>query len=315
MFCKNCGTFMDESYNVCQECGTHKGLGNSFCPQCGQIHSMSSAFCETCGYKFEEAQPAAPNTSVPYSQQSQYQQFSSMAQQPNSQYMPEEKFCKNCGKKVMHTQAICDSCGIQIGQGVSFCQHCGAPVQQGLSACVNCGKSLAEPININAQLSGFVNNFYGIFNFQNQTIKNFVFDWVPYIAAALIFIISLFPAVYVVDVFGITSGQSMNVFNSNGFCGFLIVLSILVSAASFVPIVRELINRFYVYGQYAVMLPAALEVISLIFLIIGCARGAAVSEYVNVGFTFGGWLFAILIVAHAVLSVLSYLRKNGKISI
>lgn len=314
MYCKNCGAPMDDSYNVCQECGTQKGVGNAFCPNCGTIHNMNTAFCENCGYHFEEAQQQMTqqnNPSVPYSQQTPYQQFSSMSQQPNSQYMPPEKYCKNCGTKLMSSQVVCTSCGTKVGQGVSFCQHCGSPVAPGSEACMSCGRSLKPTINIGEQASGFVKNFNNIFNFQNYTPKDMVFQWGPYLLSAVIFIISLLPCIYV-EVFGYR--ESMNVFSISGFCGFLFLLAFLVSVARLVPAVDEFLQSNQLFGQYASMVPPALEIVATVIMIIACSRASRASIYGTAGFTFGGWLLAILTLGSAAIAVLDYLKKQGKIN-
>ena len=49
MFCKNCGSQMDENAVVCVKCGTAKGSGNAFCPNCGQPTNAGAAVCLNCG--------------------------------------------------------------------------------------------------------------------------------------------------------------------------------------------------------------------------------------------------------------------------
>ena len=49
MFCKNCGSQMDENAVVCVKCGAAKGSGNAFCPNCGQPTNAGAAVCLNCG--------------------------------------------------------------------------------------------------------------------------------------------------------------------------------------------------------------------------------------------------------------------------
>ncbi|MCC8073266.1 MAG: TM2 domain-containing protein [Clostridiales bacterium] len=49
MFCKNCGSAMDNLAAVCVNCGAPTGAGNQFCPNCGKPTPPNAAFCTTCG--------------------------------------------------------------------------------------------------------------------------------------------------------------------------------------------------------------------------------------------------------------------------
>ncbi len=49
MYCKNCGSEMNENAAVCLNCGVKKGTGNSFCANCGQSVAAEAAVCLNCG--------------------------------------------------------------------------------------------------------------------------------------------------------------------------------------------------------------------------------------------------------------------------
>lgn len=49
MYCRNCGTQMDNSVAFCPNCGTQKGVGDRFCPNCGVGTPPGAQFCASCG--------------------------------------------------------------------------------------------------------------------------------------------------------------------------------------------------------------------------------------------------------------------------
>ncbi len=323
MYCKSCGSMMEDSYNVCQICGAKKGTGSAFCEGCGQVRQVGTMFCANCGTKYaDEAAPADNQGSTPYSQQTTAQQFQSVAQMDNSQYMPPKKFCRNCGKQVMNNQAICTACGVKVGTGESFCSHCGQPTTPGAAACMSCGMSLSPAINFNDQAKGFVDNLKEIF-------VPFNLDKLLENGAALVsvltFLLLFFPTVYIYVSasylgYSASSGTDYNVFGSNGFAGFLYVLAFIVGVASFVPAVRSFIEKNNTtFGQYASLAPAALMLVGMVLLIISVLRGSAaagIQSYSSLvtascGFTFFGWLFIIFSVAGIGASVVSFLKKKG----
>ena len=55
MFCKNCGTPMDNNAAVCTNCGFAAGTGSNFCANCGQPCKVpfeprndQPVFCSEC---------------------------------------------------------------------------------------------------------------------------------------------------------------------------------------------------------------------------------------------------------------------------
>lgn len=49
MFCRNCGSKMNENAVVCVKCGAAKNGGNSYCPNCGKETNAGAAACLNCG--------------------------------------------------------------------------------------------------------------------------------------------------------------------------------------------------------------------------------------------------------------------------
>lgn len=56
MFCKNCGSEMNENAAVCVRCGVAKGSGNSYCPNCGKETNPNAAVCLSCGCSLVNSQ-------------------------------------------------------------------------------------------------------------------------------------------------------------------------------------------------------------------------------------------------------------------
>lgn len=63
MFCKNCGSQIEDVAAVCVKCGAAKGAGNGFCAHCGQPLTPGAAVCMSCGVAVvaENAVPAGYN--------------------------------------------------------------------------------------------------------------------------------------------------------------------------------------------------------------------------------------------------------------
>ncbi len=49
MFCKNCGTAMNDNQDFCTNCGAKKGNGDKFCANCGQPIAPNADICLNCG--------------------------------------------------------------------------------------------------------------------------------------------------------------------------------------------------------------------------------------------------------------------------
>lgn len=52
MYCRNCGSTMDERAAVCVKCGVKKGDGVAFCPNCGGQTEPNASYCVNCGVDF-----------------------------------------------------------------------------------------------------------------------------------------------------------------------------------------------------------------------------------------------------------------------
>lgn len=53
MYCKNCGTELNENAVVCTKCGVLVGDGNKFCPNCGAEPDPLAVICVKCGYELK----------------------------------------------------------------------------------------------------------------------------------------------------------------------------------------------------------------------------------------------------------------------
>ena len=49
MFCRNCGSEMNDNQAICLKCGVETGGGNSFCSNCGKPVNEHAAVCLNCG--------------------------------------------------------------------------------------------------------------------------------------------------------------------------------------------------------------------------------------------------------------------------
>lgn len=321
MFCKSCGTYMEDSYNVCQNCGARKGTGTSFCEGCGKVRQVGQAFCDNCGAKYIDV-PAADGAATPYAQQTPAQQFQSQAQADNSQYLPPKKFCRNCGKQVMNNQVVCTACGVKVGDGNAFCPHCAAPVANPEAvACTSCGMSLKKGFDFGKAAEGFGGAVAGIFK---GSPKDIIIDYGTCFISVITLIMCFIPVAYVwvgSKWGGISYSENLNVFQSNGFAGFLFIIALVVSILKFFPPVEEFLKGIPTVGRYISFGAPGIMVVALIFLTISVLNGAAYAAgygglvEASCGFTFGGWLLIIFVLAAVVLSVLSFLRKEGKVKI
>lgn len=314
MYCKSCGAFMEDSFNVCQNCGAGKGTGASFCDKCGAVLQVGMAFCQNCGNNLSQPQNVE-QSAAPYAQQTTAQQYQSVAQMDNSQYLPKKKFCRNCGSQVMNNQVICTKCGVKVGQGTSFCPHCAAPVQPGAVACMSCGQSI-KVFDIGSYFGEFYENFSSIFRTSN--ILSLLIDYGAIFISVLVFILSFIPSVSIaVSGFLDASVASVNIYSYSGFAGFLLILALITGIARFEPNVNKFINSNQSVGKYYIFVTPGLMLISLIISVINVISVGSVSSYgitAGVYFNFWGWLIIIFTLAAAVASVLSFLRKENKIN-
>lgn len=50
MFCRNCGSQVDNNAAICVNCGVATGNGSNFCPNCGANTPMGATICTNCGF-------------------------------------------------------------------------------------------------------------------------------------------------------------------------------------------------------------------------------------------------------------------------
>lgn len=55
MYCKNCGSQMDDKAVVCVQCGAEKNAGNRYCANCGGETGEYAAVCVHCGVPLKKA--------------------------------------------------------------------------------------------------------------------------------------------------------------------------------------------------------------------------------------------------------------------
>ena len=60
MYCKNCGSALDNNAAVCIHCGVPNGHGERFCSNCGAEVAPGAAVCMACGYSLSAQKVAAP---------------------------------------------------------------------------------------------------------------------------------------------------------------------------------------------------------------------------------------------------------------
>ena len=60
MYCKNCGSQLNENQAVCLTCGVPVGKGNAYCPDCGTQVSELAVMCVNCGKNLAETTEAKP---------------------------------------------------------------------------------------------------------------------------------------------------------------------------------------------------------------------------------------------------------------
>lgn len=49
MYCRNCGSVVNENAEVCIKCGCRPTNGNSYCQECGAITNANQEICIKCG--------------------------------------------------------------------------------------------------------------------------------------------------------------------------------------------------------------------------------------------------------------------------
>lgn len=334
MYCKNCGFKMEDNFQVCPQCGTKKGSGNAYCSSCGAVRSVGSVFCTNCGNKYEVGQPVAagainenkeqvqPQQPTPQQfqpQQPTQQQFQAQPQPNNFQTTPPapvKKYCRNCGSEILPGQVVCTKCGVKVGEGATYCPHCGSTVQPGATACMKCGRSIKQPFDFAKYIKEFGDNFVSLFKQADK--KAMIFNNFINFASVLVFIFMLFPVAYVsVSIFS----YSTNAFGVNGFAGIMFILALLSAVIKYEPFCANFMKEKPEIAKFYVFLTPALELIGVICLMISTftvssASGYSyLSSYINVGFTFGGWILVLLVAASIADAIYLFLQNNKKTTV
>lgn len=329
MYCKNCGFKMEDNFQVCPQCGTKKGLGHAYCSSCGAVRSVGSVFCTNCGNKYEVGQPVVAGAINENKEQVHSQQFQTQPQQPTQQQFqaqpqpnnfqatppaPVKKYCRNCGSEILPGQVVCTKCGVKFGEGTSFCTHCGSAVQSGATVCMKCGKSIKQPFDAEKYFKEFGDNFVSVFKQADK--KAMIFDNFINFASVLVFIFMLFPVAYA-SAFYVS--YSTNAFGVSGFAGFLFILALLSAVIKYEPFCANFMKEKPEIGKFYIFLTPALELIGVICLMIGTFAASAsvayLSSFVQVGFTFGGWILILLVAASVADAIYLFLQNNKKTTV
>lgn len=55
MYCRTCGSKMNENAELCVKCGVRKNVGTEYCQVCGAKTTASMTNCKKCGAKLKKA--------------------------------------------------------------------------------------------------------------------------------------------------------------------------------------------------------------------------------------------------------------------
>lgn len=61
MYCKNCGSLLNDNQSVCLDCGVKVGNGNKYCQHCGCSVHPEQDVCLSCGAELK----TAPKSCIP----------------------------------------------------------------------------------------------------------------------------------------------------------------------------------------------------------------------------------------------------------
>lgn len=92
MYCRTCGSKVEEKDQYCSNCGNKPNKGNKFCHNCGSKTNQQQEICLECGVKFQEK-------SV---------NFNNVSTKRNKIH------CWNCGTATNPEQEICTNCGVYL---------------------------------------------------------------------------------------------------------------------------------------------------------------------------------------------------------
>lgn len=318
MFCKSCGSVLNDEYNICPECGTKKGEGTAFCESCGSARKPGMMFCAECGFNFAgtSAQPAAPV-------------------QAQAAPAPVKKFCRNCGKEINPGQAICIGCGVKVGVGESFCPHCGNQTQPGAAVCVSCGKALKG--SSGSWFNDYISNITNVF--KNPDKASIVFDFGTVFLSVLVFIFGFLPVISSSynnksASIGLLSNEVslMSVDERSaagalfGFAGWLIIISFVAAILRFEPHINKYIEE-HKNGRFLTLVVPVMQFTSFLFMLIGMndltvysknyflSKGSLQAIPPVVGFSAWGWILSVMIIAGVVFAVVSLFNHKQELDV
>lgn len=64
MFCKNCGSEMNDNQAICLKCGVKTGDGNAYCANCGHAVNPEAEVCLNCGVAIKSAKSGILNGKI-----------------------------------------------------------------------------------------------------------------------------------------------------------------------------------------------------------------------------------------------------------
>ena len=299
MFCRSCGSFMEDEHMVCSQCGTRKGDGNSFCSECGAAVVPGTAFCQNCGVSFTAAPAAEPFVQP---------QANTAAPKPEKKTAKTVKyFCRNCGTEIPDGSKTCTACGTKKGEGAGFCQHCGASVEAGAENCASCGKSVLPPFDFGKYFGEFASNFTGIF--KNPGFPGLIFDYGTVFTSVLAVIFAFLPCYFYLFLGNL---RTLNLFQHTWLAGLLVVLAMLFSVRRFMPHVFKFISSDPTLEKISVCVVPGLHLLALIVVLVQTIIDLISRALFIWPFVFGG-LFILLTLAEIVIAIVAILRKAGKL--
>ena len=61
MYCRNCGSVVNDRAEVCIKCGCHPTNGSSYCQECGAVTNEKQEICVKCGCRLSGFVKASSN--------------------------------------------------------------------------------------------------------------------------------------------------------------------------------------------------------------------------------------------------------------
>lgn len=248
-------------------------------------------------------------------------------------------YCKQCGFTLDDNANSCPNCGTARGMGQSFCPDCGSSRVQQSNFCQNCGFNFSGNTAVNPNYYGDVTPnapvqnrpVQGGFDFKaygNEYVGNVKsvlqtpdklrlgLRYGSYAVSVLIFLLMFFPIISIhVDLLFFTYKDGVNLFSVSGFGGFMFILALLASAATFLPHVQTFIKNNQRLEPFAYLIVPLLELLGLLSMLIGVGvtNSAAKSYYgdsVSIGLGFCGWLILLLSLAGIGAAVYSFIKYD-----